>query len=640
MTRVRGRGWRCALALLLCSSAQAAEPYLDRSLESEGLSLRVRIEPEPTEGSQTGVGPRRGIAAAAAPKAGDTVRLSIDIERLADGEALSNLGIGAWLDRETSVMSGAVPACGQRVSAILGGGLMQRPLVDLTGYYVLTLDAEGSVSALDPAVQFAGRTSLYAAVQLGGVPFDWVKSGDDRWLFVALPERRQVAVVDLQTFKIRQRIDLSGKPTRLALQPDGQVLWVAQRGEAGGEGERIDLIAVGDGRRVGGMALAPGHHEIAFSDEGRYGYVSSRDTGAVAVIDNASGQRLREVELGGQLLSLAYLPGQSSLWAIDGERGVVHRLNAQGAQIDRIALEPGLGPARATPDGRYVLIVNPSQHRLHVLDAADGAVLHSPTISGRPYDLFFSRNYVYVRSLDIEQLAMIGLSSLGDAPVLQYIPVGAKGIGATPALPVASSMSENMEGAGAFIAAPGERTVYHYMEGMNAPDSGIRTYGHTPLAVAISRRGLRETGRGRYTTSFKVPSQGRMVLALATESPRVRECLAWTVAAGAPAKEAAWSLQWLEQPAGGVRRGQAVEFLVRLSAARGAQVPDPARFSAWVVSGGGGIAQQWPLLPTARAGEYRISGRVDAPGGYYVHVRDAAGSATRLSALPASLIVE
>lgn len=674
--------WSLTVAAVAFAAATAAAnpsdtAYLDQRIEREGVAMRVRLEPaasaDPSQRSGESRAGRAGdranarrkpADAAAGPRAGDTVRLSIELERLADAQPLSSLPIGAWLDHEVSVSSGAVPGCGQRVASILGGGLLQRPLVDLTGYYVLTLDAEGSVSVLDPAVQFAGRSSLYAAVQLGGRPFDWAKSGDDRWLFVALPQQREVVVIDLQELSLRQRIKLRGSPTRLALTPDGQQLWVAQRAQAfaansantaqaettaqaqpasdtAPDSERVDVFAVGDGRALAGYPLPPGHHDIAFSDDSRYAYLGSRDSGRLSVIDNAGQRVLREVELGGQPLSLLYLPAQAQLWAIDGEQGVVHRLARDGSQIDRIALDAGLGPARLTPDGRHVLVVNPSQHRLYALAAADGELKHRLTVSGRPYDLFFSQRYAYVRPLDTEQVAMLSLASLDSEPTVQYLPTGAKAIGAFAGLPIASSMGDNMERAGAFFAAPGERTVYHYMEGMNAPDSGIRTFGHTPMAVTISRRGLREAGRGRYTTTFKVPSQGRMVLALASESPRLRECLAWQVAPAAVQADArGWSLRWLGLSNRRVRRGEQAEFALSLRAAPGRALPAASQLVAWIVSGAGGLSERWPLHATEHAGEYRIRGRLNQAGGYFVHVREVGGANSQPGDVPASLMVE
>ena len=613
------------LAAAMAASSLHAADLLRQELQQEGIGLQVRLQTDDANARHAGIG--------------DTLRLSVSATRLADGQPLPNLPIGAWLDHSVSVMSGVRPSCGQRVAAILGGGLLQRPVLDLTGYYVLTLDAEGSVSVLDPAVSMAGRSSLYTAVQLGGRGFDWVATDDDRWLFVAVPDRQQVVVIDLQSFAIRQRIAVAGKPTRLALSLDGGALWVAQRAEQEGESDRVDAFAVNDGHAIGGAALPRGHHEIVFGEAGRV-FVSSRDAGTVSVFD-AAAQRLREVELGGEPLALLALPNNGGLWAVDGRSGAVHRLSAQGEQIDRIALESGLGPARLTPDGRFVLIVSPAQHRLYVLDAHTGALRHRLTISGRPYDVFLSRRFAYIRTLDTGSVALLELAGLNATPTLQSLPLGEIGIGDTPGLPIASSMSRNRESAGVFMVSPGERTIYHYMEGMNAPDSGLRTYGHTPLAVRISQRGLRQTGPGDYTTTFRLPAQGKMVLALAVDSPRIRQCLdvAFT-GEGEDEGKRSWSLRWLSEPPLPVKPGASVEYLLELSAPAGTPLPQAQQLLARIVPGaGGGASQEWPLQPAGQPGQYRLRAVAGEVGGYFVHVLAPGVPSATGTLVPAALIV-
>ena len=155
------------LQLLMATLAHAVPPrYLERQIEREGVSMTVRIDALDEQAPST-------------PQAGQLVRLSLDGKRLADDQALSNWRIGAWLDRETDAMSGAVPICGQRIGRYLSGNLVNRPLLDLTGYFVLTMDAEPSVSVLDPSVSFSGRSSLYSAMKLDGKGFDWIKTSDD-----------------------------------------------------------------------------------------------------------------------------------------------------------------------------------------------------------------------------------------------------------------------------------------------------------------------------------------------------------------------------------------------------------------------------------------------------------------------------
>jgi len=613
-----------AVFVTLGVDAQAA--YLDREIESEGVALHVRVE-------------ALAEYPAPQPKAGEVVRLRVEARRLADDQPLSGLPLGAWLDRETSVTSGAVPVCAQRVSGFLGGNLLQRPLVDLTGYYVLTLDAEGSVSVLDPAVQFASRSSLYTAVQLGGRGFDWVKSADDGALFVAVPERREVVSVDLQVFTVSKRIELPGEPTRLALQPDGRLLWAAYRGQTA-EAEGIAVIDVQNGEVLGRIALQSGHHEIAFSDDSRFAYVSSRDAGAVIAIDTASLAVAHTLEFSGQPMALIYLQSQQQLWVIDGQQGVVHRVSRDGAHIDRLGLQRGIGPARLTPDGRHVLVLNTSDHRLSVLDSATGALKQTITISGRPYDLQFTEQYAYVRALDTEKVVLLALGSLDRDPVAvaRAVAAGSEPGGAFPQLPIASGMTPTLHNSGAFIATPAERMVYHYMEGMNAPDSGIKAYGHTPLAVLVARRGLREVGRGIYATTFKLPSAGRLVLALAAESTRLRECIGLAVATNVDSPtSSAWRVEWADDGLAVVEAGHLVELTAHVRAGTGS--PRPVELDAWLVPGAGGKPLRWRVQPGTADGEYRVSGRVDTPGGYYVHLRPARRADSDASTLPATLLV-
>lgn len=241
----------CLAQLLSVAVAQADTPrYLDRTVEREGISVRIRMDAMEDNAAST-------------PQAGQWVRLSLDGKRLADDQALSNWRLGAWLDRETDVMSGAVPVCGQRVSRYLSGNLIERPLLDLTGYYVLSMDAEPSVSVLDPSVSFSGRSSLYSAMKLDGKGFDWIKTSDDMRLYVALPNEKKLAIADLQTLRTLNHLIVPGQPTRLALQPDERLLWVGLTGTSSLE-SAIEIIDTVNDKSVARIPLPSGYHEIAF----------------------------------------------------------------------------------------------------------------------------------------------------------------------------------------------------------------------------------------------------------------------------------------------------------------------------------------------------------------------------------------
>jgi hypothetical protein len=595
-----------------------ARPYLSQHLEHEGIGIDVVL---------TSVTERAPSVATAQQQ----VELTLSLRRLADGQPLPNLALGAWLDREVSPLSGSRQSCGQRIAGWLGSGLLARPLLDLTGYWVLTLDQEGSVSVLDPAVSFGGRTSLYRSLQLGGAGFDWVQSSDERSLFVVLPEQRQVVHVDLASLTIVRRVELPGRPTRVAMQPDQRLLWV-------GVQDPDSLLALDplDGRVVHRLPLPEGHHELAFAPDGNAVYATSRVGGTLSVVDGGLGTLREQIALGGQPLGVLALAEQ--VWVFDG-LGVVHRLDLKGTPIDRVQLERGLGPARVTPDQKHVVAVNPAQQRIYVLDAATGAVRKRATLGGGPYDIFFSERYGYVRGLETPDVAVFPLAKLPELAV-QRIPTGSTAPGASADLPIASTMSANYERAGAFVVAPGERTIYHYMEGMNAPSTGLRAYGQTPLAVLTTRRGLREQGRGRYRARFTLPASGKLVLALASESPRVRLCLPIAVAPAAVEPSAggeALRAEWLDDSLQKVRAGEPFRLHFRLAGdASPAKAPS---FTALAMSGAGG--RRVRLSVTHQRGrEYRVSGELDQPGGYFVHLAvDHGEQQLAATAAPAAVLV-
>mgnify|MGYP003439398719 FL=1 len=607
---MRTIGMICLAQLCLTTVAQAVPPrYLDRQIEREGVSMNVRIDAIDEQ-------------APASPQAGQLVRLSLDGKRLADDQALSNWRVGAWLDRETDAMSGAVPVCGQRIGRYLSGNLIERPLLDLTGYFVLTLDAESSVSILDPSVSFSGRSSLYGAMKLDGKGFDWARTSDDMRLFIALPAEKKMAIADLQTMALRDHVSLPGQPTRLVLQPDERLLWVGLTGTEPEENAAEIIDTVHD-KAVARIPLPAGYHEIVFSGDGRHAFISSRQSQSLTIVDAATFKVVREVDLGFEPISLMFADTSALLWVVDAKAGKIHRFDVKGHAVDHWMLEPGLGPIKLTPDGRYALVVNPSQHLIHVVDVATAKEKHRITLSGQPYDILFSAQYAYIRTLQNEQIGLLALSSLdGEQPILKLVPAGAGGLAAMHNLPRASSMALTLDRSGAFFATPSERTLYHYMEGMNSPSSGLKTYGHTPLAAMVVQRGLREISPGRYSAVIRLPASKRMVVALASETPVLRECLGLTVDMPVSStQEPAMSVQWLNDSVQTIRGNAAADFRVRVKDQyEGTQTP-VRQVRLRIMPAHGGAATIWAMRADPdKQGEWVASGQLPHKGGYYVHI--------------------
>ncbi|MDD5763347.1 MAG: cytochrome D1 domain-containing protein, partial [bacterium] len=242
----------------------------------------------------------------------------------ADGKPLSGLRPGGWLDigRIRQEKGGASPDCREKVSLYLKGIVGIRPLVDLNAYYLLVLNRDPSISVIDPLVGMTGKTSLYASIPLKKPGADWVKSADERRLYVTIPDAGQVAVIDAESFKAKGYVDVGGNPVRIALQPDGAYLFTGfdgKEGEAGG----VAMIDTASETVVARIATGKGHHEIAFSPDDRYAYVTNRAGGTVSVIDIRQRKKIRDVAIGGIPISLGYSKLARALYVADGAGGIV-----------------------------------------------------------------------------------------------------------------------------------------------------------------------------------------------------------------------------------------------------------------------------------------------------------------------------
>jgi len=77
-------------------------------------------------------------------------------------------------------------------------------MLDLNSYYVIVMNKEGSLSIIDPLVSMVGKTSTLGMIRLRGPGSDWIKSQDEKRLFVSIPNTGHLAVVNTEAFGCRQ----------------------------------------------------------------------------------------------------------------------------------------------------------------------------------------------------------------------------------------------------------------------------------------------------------------------------------------------------------------------------------------------------------------------------------------------------
>jgi YVTN family beta-propeller protein len=448
------------------------------------------------------------------------------------GQPMKGLRPAGWMDigKAREVRGEPTLACRDKISLYLKGIVGIRPLLDLNSYYLLVLNKDPSISVIDPIVGITGRTNLLATIVLRKAGQDWAKSRDHKRLYVSMPRANQVAVVDTDAFKVIANADTGENPARVALQPDGRYLWVGNDAEPGTP-SGVTMIDTDTLRPVATLATGKGHHEFAFSADDRYAFVSNRVDGTVSVIDIASRTKLRDVATGGVPISLDYSRQAGALYVADGKTGTVSVVDGARHEVTaRIALKPGLGPLRFTPDGRYALVVNPHEDAVYAIDSGTNRLKHTFIVSGEPYQITFTPAFAHVRALASERVSMIRLAELpkDDVSAPNNYPAGAGGPKQAGDLVLAPQIAVAPGEAAVLVVNPADGAIHYYMEGMNAAAGAFKSYGHAPRAVEVVDRSLKEVEPGVYSTKVTIPVAGSYDVAFIMDQPSVVHCFTAT----------------------------------------------------------------------------------------------------------------
>ena len=472
---------------------------------------------------------------------GDLAEVRFRMTDTASGRPVPGLKPAAWMDMAGVVggKPGQERQCKDKVALYLQGSVGIRPMVDLNSYYLLLLNRDASISIIDPVVSMTGNTSLLATVVLKRPGADWARSRDGRRLYVSMPRAGEVAVVDTESFRLLDSVAAGSEPVRLAIQPDGRYLWIANDARDGSQ-SGVTVLDTETAKSVGRIVTGRGHHEIAFSGDGRLAFVSNRDDGTVSAVDVATLRKTKDVPTGPLPISLAFSPLSQSIYVADGKTGTIAVIDPSRLEVvARIPAKAGLGPMRFTQDGRFGLVVNPSERSVFVVDAAENRVVQVIPLEGKPYQVSFTRAFAYLRLLDSDQVKMVNLQSLGEGrkPIVQSFGAGTGAPMAAGELSIADSVSQASTEAAVFVQNPADGNTYFYMEGMNAPMGSYGGYGHSVVAATVVDRSLKEIAPGTYGGKVRLPMAGRYDVAFLLDNPRVLHCFSADAVANPAARK-------------------------------------------------------------------------------------------------------
>jgi YVTN family beta-propeller protein len=382
-------------------------------------------------------------------------------------------------------------------------------------------------------VGITGITNLFAQVNLSRPGADWVLNDDNKKLFVTMPKAGKVALVDTESFKVSHELEAGDTPMRIELQRDQRYLWVGNDSDDL-EKSGVTVIDAQDLEPLAFIPTGPGHHEIAFTDGDRYAFVTNRDGGTVSVIDVQSLQKIADVETGPRPMAVAYSSLGSAIYVTDADAGTITIIDPDTREIRaRIEAEPGLGPMRFSKDGRWGMTVNATTDTVFVIDSSRDQLAHAISVGKQPYQVSFTNNLAYVRSLGTQDVGLIPISELDEdsTPPVTYIPAGQSPPGVAAEISIADSIVPAVkEAAAAYIVNQAEGTVSYYMEGMGAPMGSFRNYGHEARAIEIVDRSLAEVTPGVYRGRVKIPVEGNYDIAFMMDTPQFLHCFSAAVA--------------------------------------------------------------------------------------------------------------
>jgi YVTN family beta-propeller protein len=508
---IRSLNFFIAIFSLLLINVTAAFAQQSQKLVEQGIAIEYSAEPQTPN---------------AKLRAGEDVNIKFKVTDTTTGTPVKGLSLSAWLSLGASADDAQ---CHQKIQSFLTGSMRARPEVDLNSYYILALNKSPDISVIDPLLGFGG-SKLLTLVMMKSPGEDWVLTADRENLFVTLPLVNQVAVIDTRNWKVVNYVDTGVKPTSITLQPDQKYLWVGNDGDG-----KVTVIDVATQKVAAQIATGAGRHELVVTADNRFAFISNRESGTLSVIDIAKLEKIKDVKVGPNPVSLALSELSKAVYAVTNDSVAV--INTEGEVLARIPSKPGARMVRFAPGGRYGFLLNTAQSTVNIFDTASNRVLHEVKVGKAPDQVIFTDTFAFIRSLETESVAMIRLATIGSEIDMNDFP-GGQEVPAKGSAPVrAGSIVTAPEGNAVIVANPVDRVIYYYTEGMAAPMGNFQNYRREPMAIAIVDRSLRETTPGVYSTTVKLPASGRYDVAFLTDSPRISHCFETTAEVNPRLKE-------------------------------------------------------------------------------------------------------
>ena len=460
---------------------------------------------------------------------GENVTVRFNIRDKVSSAPLDGLHPAAWMDLHGEKEPGDPVPCKERVKKLLNASVLSRPEIDLNSYYVIVMNDNATLSVIDPQFSY-GASRVIASIALASPGGDWQFSGDQKLLFVSMPDSGKIAVIDTASWQVIRNVDIGAGISHVSMQPEERRVWITYDEGSNSGAAVIDTTKL---QIAGKIPTGAGSHEIAFSTNGRLAFVTNQGAGTVSVIDTAKLSKTRDIPTGRQPGAIAFSGKSGFAYITDELDGTISVLDGtRGVVVTTITAEPGVSVIRFARDGRFGIVLNTSKKLVHVFDTSLNRIIQTGDAEGQPDQVTFSGTLAYVRQRGSESVLMIPLDSIGGEnkplPEAEF-PAGQHPLGKvslpSPADSIAQSPGENA----VLVANPGDHSVYYYEEGMAAPMGFFTDRSREPRALLTLDRSLRGSSKGVYQTTTHLERPGLYTMALLLDSPPAVQCWDITV---------------------------------------------------------------------------------------------------------------
>ena len=464
------------------------------------------------------------------------------LARLTLSDARTGRGIegarpAAWLLARRSEHVAAESSCEDKARGLMAGSLGFRPDADLNGYRLLTLNHDNTVAFINPLVSLK-NTQLESIVQLPATGHDWLLAPRTQRLVVSLREAGAVALIDTITRQLVATVPTGAgsQPTRLALDPDGQRVWVGLDGS--GEVLAIDLRSA---RILGRTGVGKGLHTLVATEQSALLFVTNAQSNSVSLVDRATLHTVAEVPVGETPVASAWSAAAQQLAVLSVNSGSLALLDPVSRQVQAsVPLARGALALGLFDEGRRAMVLNSRDDTLTLLDLAGAQQLAVRKLPARPDQLSFSRDFAYVRSQSTSAMQVIALAQAREGKLDGVaVPMGRRAPDEAPdAINVASVFAAAPEGNGVLLANPGDGSIYRYAQGLMVPVNSHSNYRRQARGLLVLDSSLSERAPGRFEAATRIAQSGRYDVVVRNLRPAVTACFTVSVAGAKPAEAA------------------------------------------------------------------------------------------------------